>query len=125
MTSTILTDRPGSRSGGQPQQSQQSQTLATDQSNEHFSTTTTFINGATGVSQHKKQSSLEAPPFLRRPSKDDTGSPTREKGHKPRTSGQARVCGKCGQQINGQFVRALGDTYHLECFTCQVRLHRS
>ena len=31
-----------------------------------------------------------------------------------------RVCGKCGGHLSGQFVRALGDTYHLECFTCNV-----
>ncbi|KAK1023672.1 Rho-type GTPase activating protein Rga1, partial [Friedmanniomyces endolithicus] len=35
-----------------------------------------------------------------------------------RPSGQQRVCGKCGRGLTGQFVRALGDTYHLECFTC-------
>lgn len=33
----------------------------------------------------------------------------------------SRVCGKCGLNLTGQFVRALGDTYHLECFTCHVR----
>ena len=32
-----------------------------------------------------------------------------------------RTCGKCQQHLAGQFVRALGDTYHLECFTCHVR----
>lgn len=37
-----------------------------------------------------------------------------------RPSGQSRVCGKCGGHLTGQFVRALGDTYHLECFTCHV-----
>ncbi|KAF2105399.1 rho-type GTPase-activating protein-like protein [Lophiotrema nucula] len=34
---------------------------------------------------------------------------------KPRRS---KTCGKCGEHLTGQFVRALGDTYHLECFTC-------
>ncbi|KAF2874676.1 rho-type GTPase-activating protein-like protein [Massariosphaeria phaeospora] len=29
-----------------------------------------------------------------------------------------KTCGKCGEGLTGQFVRALGDTYHLECFTC-------
>lgn len=33
----------------------------------------------------------------------------------------SRACGKCGGSLTGQFVRALGDTYHLECFTCHVR----
>ncbi|KNG44622.1 gtpase-activating protein of the rho rac family [Stemphylium lycopersici] len=35
---------------------------------------------------------------------------------KPKRSG--KICGKCGESLTGQFVRALGDTYHLECFTC-------
>ncbi|KAI4923594.1 uncharacterized protein J4E92_007568 [Alternaria infectoria] len=35
---------------------------------------------------------------------------------KPKRSG--KICGKCGEGLTGQFVRALGDTYHLECFTC-------
>jgi len=38
-----------------------------------------------------------------------------------RPSERSRICGKCGGQLTGQFVRALGDTYHLECFTCHVR----
>jgi hypothetical protein len=39
---------------------------------------------------------------------------------KPKRSG--KICGKCGEGLTGQFVRALGDTYHLECFTCHVSL---
>ncbi|KAF2199394.1 rho-type GTPase-activating protein-like protein [Delitschia confertaspora ATCC 74209] len=31
---------------------------------------------------------------------------------------RSKICGKCGEPLTGQFVRALGDTYHLECFTC-------
>ncbi|KAK4897647.1 hypothetical protein LTR27_004793 [Elasticomyces elasticus] len=31
---------------------------------------------------------------------------------------QQRVCHKCNKVMSGQFVRALGGTYHLECFTC-------
>ena len=45
----------------------------------------------------------------------------RPRADKRRPSGQSRVCGKCQQHLTGQFVRALGDTYHLECFTCYVR----
>lgn len=32
-----------------------------------------------------------------------------------------RTCGKCNGALTGQFVRALENTYHLECFTCNVR----
>ncbi|KAI9657774.1 MAG: hypothetical protein M1821_002950 [Bathelium mastoideum] len=35
-----------------------------------------------------------------------------------RGSGSTRICGKCQGQLTGQFVRALENTYHLECFTC-------
>ena len=37
-----------------------------------------------------------------------------------KSTGKGRICRKCGQQLDGQFVRALGGTYHLECFRCQV-----
>ncbi|KAE9967586.1 hypothetical protein EG327_011384 [Venturia inaequalis] len=36
----------------------------------------------------------------------------------PRSSTH-KVCGKCAQSLSGRFVRALGDMYHLECFTCK------
>jgi len=35
---------------------------------------------------------------------------------------EQRMCGKCGTHLTGQFVRALGGTYHLECFTCHVSI---
>lgn len=37
-----------------------------------------------------------------------------------RGSGQMRVCKKCGEPLTGQFVRALGGTFHLDCFKCKV-----
>ena len=56
--------------------------------------------------------------------------PVREKtrvngsgGTKPPAS--HKTCGKCGQQLAGQFVRAIGGTFHLECFKCQVRSIRN
>lgn len=30
------------------------------------------------------------------------------------------MCAKCGLPMTGQFVRALGTVYHLDCFRCQV-----
>ncbi|KAG0647994.1 Rho-type GTPase-activating 1 [Hyphodiscus hymeniophilus] len=35
------------------------------------------------------------------------------------TSGQMRMCKKCGEPLTGQFVRALGGTFHLDCFKCR------
>lgn len=34
-------------------------------------------------------------------------------------SGNLRHCKKCGEVLTGQFVRALGGTFHLDCFRCQ------
>jgi len=48
-------------------------------------------------------------------------SRTRNHGRMP--SGQhreGRACKKCGEGLTGQFVRALGGTYHLDCFRCEV-----
>ncbi|QPH00225.1 hypothetical protein C2857_003587 [Epichloe festucae Fl1] len=35
------------------------------------------------------------------------------------TSGQMRICKKCGEPLTGQFVRALDGTFHLDCFKCR------
>lgn len=47
------------------------------------------------------------------------GNPRRPSGTTKEPKEQ-RICGKCGNHLTGQFVRALGGTYHLECFTCHV-----
>lgn len=39
-------------------------------------------------------------------------------GGKP--PGALRICKKCGEALTGQFVRALGGTFHLDCFRCRV-----
>ncbi|THV53796.1 hypothetical protein BGAL_0041g00020 [Botrytis galanthina] len=52
----------------------------------------------------------------RRPSNERTRSRTRT----GRTgSGSLRLCKKCGEPLTGQFVRALGGTFHLDCFRCR------
>lgn len=38
-------------------------------------------------------------------------------GRKPSAT---RTCGKCGGPLSGQFVRAINNTFHLECFTCNA-----
>ncbi|KAB2574058.1 Rho GTPase activator [Lasiodiplodia theobromae] len=49
----------------------------------------------------------------------DSSRPSRERSRNgSRRPSGSRVCGKCGGHLTGQFVRALGDTFHLECFTC-------
>ncbi|KAJ5125076.1 uncharacterized protein N7515_008901 [Penicillium bovifimosum] len=41
------------------------------------------------------------------------GRPTKSPG------ASSRLCQKCGESLTGQFVRALGGTFHLECFKCE------
>jgi hypothetical protein len=46
-------------------------------------------------------------------------SPTKPDGT-PKSPVVKRRCSKCEGVLTGQFVRALGGTYHPACFTCQV-----
>lgn len=57
-------------------------------------------------------------PLSRSPTDLDQGVPNPDARDKPKS--RSKICGKCGEGLTGQFVRALGDTYHLECFTCHV-----
>lgn len=47
-------------------------------------------------------------------SRPNGGAGAKSPGNSPRT------CKKCGETLLGQFVRALGGTFHLECFQCNV-----
>lgn len=50
-----------------------------------------------------------------------SGERNRSRARNGRTaSGQLRLCKKCGEPLTGQFVRALGGTFHLDCFRCRV-----
>jgi hypothetical protein len=60
--------------------------------------------------------------------RDRDGDPSKLSGERNRSrtrngrtvSGQLRHCKKCGEPLTGQFVRALGGTFHLDCFRCRV-----
>ena len=65
-----------------------------------------------------------------RPGRDkDRGAtqdlPIRDRSRTNGSSGAKRICGKCGEPLLGQFVRAMGGMYHLECFMCRVSPSRS
>ncbi|KAF8544101.1 hypothetical protein BDD12DRAFT_915553 [Trichophaea hybrida] len=67
---------------------------------------------ATSPVEHVPQRGSDAPGVsLRR-----SGSATGLSAISPR---QTRICIKCQGHLTGQFVRALGGTYHLDCFKCQ------
>lgn len=66
---------------------------------------------------------------------ENVGSDARERSrqesavtnHKFSSSSQPPVssgamCGACGTSVKGQYVRAMGKIYHLECFKCRVSL---
>ncbi|KAK3330384.1 hypothetical protein B0H66DRAFT_572464 [Apodospora peruviana] len=67
------------------------------------------------------------PPASPALSTGDTDTESRRSGERNRsrprgsrtTSGQVRVCKKCGESLMGQFVRALDGTFHLDCFKCR------
>lgn len=42
------------------------------------------------------------------------------RSHNKSPGSTPRLCKKCGEPLVGQFVRALGGTFHLECFRCEV-----
>jgi hypothetical protein len=46
--------------------------------------------------------------------------PSTDANNQGRRPSGPRICAKCSLPLSGQFVRALDNTYHLECFTCQV-----
>lgn len=55
--------------------------------------------------------------------RDRSGSqkmPTRERSKADGNQGPKRICGRCGEPLLGQFVRAMGGMFHLECFMCRV-----
>jgi len=43
----------------------------------------------------------------------------------PRSVRKDQVCHACQRPMTGQFVRALGNVYHLDCFRCAVRMART
>lgn len=49
--------------------------------------------------------------------------PIRERSRTNGSSGGKRICGRCGEPLLGQFVRAMGGMFHLECFMCRVRFN--
>jgi hypothetical protein len=70
-------------------------------------------SGSPAVSSHGKDREIDTPKV--------SGERERMRTHGARKgSGQLRLCKKCGELLTGQFVRALGGTFHLDCFKCKV-----
>jgi hypothetical protein len=67
----------------------------------------------------RKMTDRELPSLPFPPSGAERQKASSSNGGSRRPSG-SRICGKCGEPLAGQFVRALDNTYHLDCFTCHV-----
>ncbi|KAK3372509.1 hypothetical protein B0H63DRAFT_299322 [Podospora didyma] len=95
--------------------------FAVDREHANLTPTSSRQNGAPFANQYGRQ---PGSPAL---SVGDTDPDSRRSGeqNRPRvrgsrtTSGQVRICKKCGEPLTGQFVRALDGTFHLDCFKCR------
>ena len=56
----------------------------------------------------------ETPPLVTLNESQVVSTPKSGKRHEP------AFCGQCGNVVHGQFVRAMGKVYHLDCFRCKV-----
>lgn len=88
-------------------------------------TPTSTRNGQNGGTNYGALGRPPASPALSANNTDDESRRSGERNRsRPRgsrtTSGQVRVCKKCGESLTGQFVRALDGTFHLDCFKCRV-----
>ena len=59
------------------------------------------------------------PRYQDRPTQRDRSRPN-GRTHAKSPGSSSRICKRCGEGLTGQFVRALGATFHLECFKCEV-----
>lgn len=91
----------------------------------------TGMDGSPGVDPHNirrletnlptsrdQSTPRDRPDYWDRPTPRDR---PRQNGRPNKSPGSShRVCKKCNEPLTGQFVRALGATFHLECFMCEV-----
>lgn len=84
--------------------------------------------GRPGAAGYPPDSISPTSPAVSAGGREKDGDPPKSSGERERSrnrvsrraSGQLRVCKKCGEPLTGQFVRALGGTFHLDCFKCKV-----
>ncbi|KAG9243521.1 hypothetical protein BJ878DRAFT_114149 [Calycina marina] len=70
---------------------------------------------SSSVNGRGRDRNVDAP----RPSGEHNQSRTRNGRHPSGQIKERGECKKCGEPLMGQYVRALGGTYHLECFRCE------
>jgi hypothetical protein len=91
---------------------------------DHLQTALSHRRGGSDVEATNASQQLETPGRLSElNSEQHLAERPRGAGRRPSgTVKEQRMCGKCGTHLTGQFVRALGGTFHLECFTCHVSI---
>lgn len=82
-------------------------------------------NGLT-LAQPTSSSYLDASSSSTVAARRSSESADRQRGETPKLRGDGhgvghgQICAKCELSVTGQFVRALGTVFHLDCFKCQV-----
>lgn len=75
---------------------------------------------AQSQSQSQPQLQTQMQPQLQSQSQSQSQPQLQLQTQKPKTEGvkKRKICHSCKEVISGQFVRALNNAYHLECFKC-------
>ena len=119
--STSQSRYAGYANGSQPLNNQDQRYLGSDARDEHNHNngrvSPSLAEGRNGRSRDMNQ----ALPIRERSRTNGASNGVSKQLATNKTSGgSARLCKKCELPLTGQFVRALGGTYHLDCFLCQV-----
>lgn len=83
------------------------------------SSSSAYGDGAMAVRRSETPSSMSS---AHGPSTSTIQSVPQSGQPQAKRSGSVTYCAKCGQAVRGQFVRALHQVYHLDCFRCKVSL---
>lgn len=87
-----------------------------DQRKAVFPIQTNYTRSASNSRQHRQRGE-RSPVSPRGPGEPNGAGGTAIQQPSKQSS---RICKKCGQSFTGQYVRALGGAYHLDCFKCRV-----
>ncbi|EJD43757.1 hypothetical protein AURDEDRAFT_114556 [Auricularia subglabra TFB-10046 SS5] len=81
-------------------------------------TTPSLASGRSGPSSSHSDDSLYTGSTSMLPASVPSSVPSSLQGHQPQQPSNL-TCAECHLPMTGQFVRALGTVFHLECFRCQ------
>ncbi|EGW34567.1 uncharacterized protein SPAPADRAFT_54685 [Spathaspora passalidarum NRRL Y-27907] len=108
-----LVSRPSSSA---PPNTTYGSSLSTPAPQRPYQERTNKSTSSTQLSPSHRHSIAVSPTPDKQPSLTDTSS--LDSDAKKVRKRNKKTCNKCGLEITGQFVRALGCAFHVECFTC-------